>query len=413
MLNLLYVGMLIAALVCLVIEVVLQKSSIAKESNVSGKVRFPMASIVLLLYCFQRLLLPVMYEWSFFEVFSISGIVHVVCLILLAVLLLMKKRNQILLLPLALIIALEIYWLIGYFNIADLLYLVCYVYLFMLIFSDNKAGEKYEKISQACKKVWLIPAILFIIHFIVNVVEFSSQDWIKEMMDSYYYSFGDVLREYIFRFVDEILYICFILLFCIWLLKPCKKECVIEKRDLLYRTVDENDACIDEAYCGLGKHIVLCLFTFGIWYLIWTYRTTKFLNKTPGAEQYNPTNKLLLCIFVPFYQIYWMYKHGQRIDTFSKYKKLNNSEMATMCLILGIFIPIVACILMQDRINALCMAKTSTEEASTETEKQNAPIQVVSATSAADELKKYKDLLDSGVITQEEFDAKKKQLLGL
>lgn len=31
----------------------------------------------------------------------------------------------------------------------------------------------------------------------------------------------------------------------------------------------------------------------------------------------------------------------------------------------------------------------------------------------ADALKKYKDLLDSGVITQEEFDAKKKQILGL
>lgn len=33
--------------------------------------------------------------------------------------------------------------------------------------------------------------------------------------------------------------------------------------------------------------------------------------------------------------------------------------------------------------------------------------------SNADELKKYKDLLDSGVISQEEFNAKKKQLLGL
>ena len=33
--------------------------------------------------------------------------------------------------------------------------------------------------------------------------------------------------------------------------------------------------------------------------------------------------------------------------------------------------------------------------------------------SSADELKKYKELLDSGVITQEEFNAKKKQLLGL
>ena len=30
-----------------------------------------------------------------------------------------------------------------------------------------------------------------------------------------------------------------------------------------------------------------------------------------------------------------------------------------------------------------------------------------------EEIKKYKELLDMGIITQEEFDAKKKQLLGL
>ena len=36
-----------------------------------------------------------------------------------------------------------------------------------------------------------------------------------------------------------------------------------------------------------------------------------------------------------------------------------------------------------------------------------------SFSSAADEIKKYKELLDNGVISQEEFDAKKKQLLGL
>ncbi len=40
-------------------------------------------------------------------------------------------------------------------------------------------------------------------------------------------------------------------------------------------------------------------------------------------------------------------------------------------------------------------------------------IEKSSTQSSADELRKYKDLLDSGVITQEEFDAKKKQLLGL
>ncbi len=32
---------------------------------------------------------------------------------------------------------------------------------------------------------------------------------------------------------------------------------------------------------------------------------------------------------------------------------------------------------------------------------------------SAQELKELKELLDSGIITQEEFDAKKKQLLGL
>lgn len=37
----------------------------------------------------------------------------------------------------------------------------------------------------------------------------------------------------------------------------------------------------------------------------------------------------------------------------------------------------------------------------------------IQKTSDADELKKFKDLLDSDVISQEEFDAKKKELLGL
>lgn len=36
-----------------------------------------------------------------------------------------------------------------------------------------------------------------------------------------------------------------------------------------------------------------------------------------------------------------------------------------------------------------------------------------STISSADELKKFKELLDDGIITQEEFEAKKKQLLGL
>ena len=45
---------------------------------------------------------------------------------------------------------------------------------------------------------------------------------------------------------------------------------------------------------------------------------------------------------------------------------------------------------------------------------KNAPVGgVVQQISPAEELKKFKELLDLGIITQEEFDAKKKALLGI
>ncbi len=45
--------------------------------------------------------------------------------------------------------------------------------------------------------------------------------------------------------------------------------------------------------------------------------------------------------------------------------------------------------------------------------KNNQQNNIASTTSVTDELKKYKELLDIGIITQEEFDSKKKQLLNL
>ena len=61
-----------------------------------------------------------------------------------------------------------------------------------------------------------------------------------------------------------------------------------------------------------------------------------------------------------------------------------------------------------EAINKLLMERQEKEKSvATTTIKQEIP------QSNADELKKYKELLDTGTITQEEFDAKKNQLLGL
>lgn len=165
----------------------------------------------------------------------------------------------------------------------------------------------------------------------------------------------------------------------------------------------------DMAYCGLVKHILLLIFTFGIWYFIWIYRMTGYLNQVKDEPERNPTTKLLLCLFVPFYSIYWVYKSAQRIDKLAALKGVR-SDLSTLCLILSIFIGIIPPILMQDKINEIITAGNGVTHLEQPTSQAVSP---QANFGAAEELKTYKELLDSGAITQEEFDTKKRQLLNL
>ena len=119
-------------------------------------------------------------------------------------------------------------------------------------------------------------------------------------------------------------------------------------------------------------------------------------------------------MFVPFYFIYWMYKNAQRLDKLAAQNGVA-SDLTTLCLILAIFVPIIPPILMQDKINAIAAGGTpSTAGTAQQQPSRPAPSRPAAAgIGAAEELKAYKELLDSGAITQEEFDAKKRQILGL
>lgn len=66
-----------------------------------------------------------------------------------------------------------------------------------------------------------------------------------------------------------------------------------------------------------------------------------------------------------------------------------------------------------DKVKVEEIRKLSLEAIDSYRAKKNSANGQIQALSAADELKKFKELLDMGIITQEEFDAKKKQLLGL
>ena len=58
---------------------------------------------------------------------------------------------------------------------------------------------------------------------------------------------------------------------------------------------------------------------------------------------------------------------------------------------------------LQEKINQCILASDEEKRE----EKQNDEVNTIEA------LEKYKELLDKGIITQEEFNAKKKQILGL
>ena len=113
---------------------------------------------------------------------------------------------------------------------------------------------------------------------------------------------------------------------------------------------------------NLILHILLLVFAGWIWLYIWVYRTTKALNNIPGEPYRNPVTKLLLCMFVPFYYIYWTYKTAQRID---KLAALNGipSDISTLCVILSIFVGIVPPIIMQEKMNTIASVNPGTTSA--------------------------------------------------
>lgn len=155
----------------------------------------------------------------------------------------------------------------------------------------------------------------------------------------------------------------------------------------------------------MTTHILLLLFTFGIYHFIWIYKTTEYTNLFSNKEERNPVTQLLLCMFVTFYIIFWYYKTAELMDN---YLTFDDSNFKTLVVVFSIFLIFVSSIIVQQKINSVV---------------ENAPIvrteKIVSSAFGTDEIdiiaeiKKYKELLDMQAITKEEFDEKKKQLLNL
>lgn len=264
----------------------------------------------------------------------------------------------------------------------------------------------------AVKKVWFVPAACYAVGVIIWWIWFAAQ--YRNISAS----------SFVF---DLLLNVPGLLLAMLWVVNPdafAQKTAYASDPGQPESAAPASGAAAtaeSTAYYNLGMHVVLLLLTFGVWYLIWIYRMTGYLNRVEDEQPRNPTNQLLLCIFVPFYTVWWVYQSAQRIDKLAAAKGIA-SDLSMLCLILAIFVGVVPPILMQDKINAIVTTDGAPDQPADSAQTQTvgrAPVRQQAAASSktdadtAEALKTYKELLDSGVLTQEEFDAKKKQLLGL
>lgn len=157
----------------------------------------------------------------------------------------------------------------------------------------------------------------------------------------------------------------------------------------------------------LTKHILLLLFTFGIYHLIWIYKMTEYTNRTNPNQIRDATVNLLLCMFVPFYSIFWYIKTAEILnDSIS----IQNDNFKTMVLITSILVPFIASIIIQDEINKSNITEMHNPIDTKQSAKSFNAVQS-NESSTIELIKKLKELLDMGAITQEEFDIKKRELL--
>ena len=101
-------------------------------------------------------------------------------------------------------------------------------------------------------------------------------------------------------------------------------------------------------YYSPAKLLILTILTLGIWRLVWVYRTTAALGryeKTPRL----PVLELLLTIFVPFYDFYWIYKSALLASVATDGQE--DKPFGVLCLALQLFLSPVAMLIVQDKLN--------------------------------------------------------------
>jgi len=276
-----------------------------------------------------------------FAMNSPLGLLWLVGYIAVAVALLAKRRDLTfaagggILTLMALVDTIQILGYSGMYTLIGLVHALAFAALTVAALAGTT--NYLDQYKDTILKLWFLPTALRGLELLLQLMFYATNHY-----GYYFISIPSVL-------LGGLIAVAGFLFASVWLLFP-------EKLPEVEKTAREAAAEMN-GYIGMVKHILLLLFTFGIWQLIWIYRTTKYLNRIEADPIRKPVTELLLCMFIPFYTIFWNYKSALRVDTLLKEKEMGPS-ITNVCIFWSIFVGFIVPILMQDSINRIALSET-------------------------------------------------------
>ena len=171
--------------------------------------------------------------------------------------------------------------------------------------------------------------------------------------------------------------------------------------------------------------VVLCFVTCGIYSFFWMYGIIRD-SKVENREESGAGLELFLNLFIPFYNLYWAYKNGKRLNDAAEKKGIRIEDKTVVYLLCNFFgFQIVTLILMQIDLNKLGDKKRRAHARRQTVEEEWVQAgdelqQLVAPTSSSEEemtqtnmqmLRELAELKERGILTEEEFQTKKMEVL--
>ncbi len=223
----------------------------------------------------------------------------------------------------------------------------------LLLFVVDSSFTKFLPIDRKLfKKLWFSPAVCVVVSIVVAFIVYLLSNIIG--LGGYWFGyisyFGGVIV-----IIGQIFSILYFLAVGFWVAYPAgtgkldaikakhaEKEPKAEKRHNDYE---------GNGYIGMVKHCLLLAFTFGIWYYIWIYKVTKFLNQVEGEKYRDPVKTILLCLFIPLYVVFWTYKSAERVDELAGLCRVRSNITVISTVFAMVYI--LSAVIIQDKINEI------------------------------------------------------------